>query len=240
MKESVTLLQSRTVPLLLSRNVQPSIPPPSPDTTRSITLVLTLVPQGRLWLDKHQTQLRAALHRNRNNETYKRLMEFVPYKFGVCRDYASLLATRDCALIKSVLGLGALRQIDRGRVEIFVRDALTRGARPSGGGGRTNRCYWPRQLAYLEFVHDKLELQVTLEDLALEMGKTTEEASVFVDIGDDLISFVNEKSAVAFLEHVKKLRETPVSPPTSLSIMDSCFRHWIVKMKIRRRIWISC
>lgn len=165
-------------------------------------------PKGRKWLDLH---LDEDVLETLQDDTYGELMKLVPWKSGVCHDFARVLATRDVTLVKAVLGLEAAESVPRDLLSTHCLDILGRGSGGTHRHANTNRSYFSRQLAFLEFLHANETHQSTIETIAKSLSRTSGEIRRLLPRVNRPILLASDKAFVEFLTHIRSGREVHVS-----------------------------
>lgn len=187
-------------------------------------------PRGRRWLDLHlDKDAFPALEDDR----FRELMTLVPWKSGVCHDFAKILATRDSNLVKAVIGLEAVDSVSADVVSTYCIDKLSRGTRTTEGHANTNRAYFTRQLAFLEFLNGVDDLQASLDEIAAEMGKTPRKAQRKLPMINGKLLLVTETTFVAFMKHVRSEREQQVRNEQVSLLSLTWFGTYVCRMRMR-------
>lgn len=165
-------------------------------------------PKGRKWLDLH---LDEDVLETLQDATYGELMKLVPWKSGVCHDFARVLATRDATLVKAVLGLEAVESVPDDLVSTHCLDILGRGSNGTRGHANTNRSYFSRQLAFLEFLHSKKTHQSSVEKIAKSLSRTPREIRNLLPRINGPLLLASDKAFVEFMTQIRTGREVHVS-----------------------------
>lgn len=176
-------------------------------------------PKGRRWLDAHLDEEAITLMQD---ERYTQLMEFVPWKSGVCYDFARILATRDVTLVKSVLGLEFVQSVPADLVATHCEDTLGRGSRETQGHANTNRSYFSRQLGFLEFLSTSEDHQSSIEKIAKELGKSAAEARRILPRINGPVLLASDAALKAYLIHIRSERDVHVSKHLSIMLFRRC------------------